>query len=165
MRLGCCISSEDQLAALEGSADYCELPVARALMGSDESFERFAARPGSSRVPAPVGNVLLPARLKVVGPEVDADALAGYVETALARMERVGAGVLVVGSGGARAVPDGFDREGALEQFAGFLREVAVRAAGHRVTVVLEPLRPQETNLLNTVAESAAFLPERDAGP
>jgi sugar phosphate isomerase/epimerase len=116
-------------------------------------------------VPALACNVFLPAKLKVVGPEVDADALAGYVETALARMERVGAGVLVVGSGGARAVPDGFDREGALEQFAGFLREVAVRAASHRVTVVLEPLRPQETNLLNTVAESAAFLRERDAGP
>jgi sugar phosphate isomerase/epimerase len=165
MRLGCCISSEDQLAALEGSADYCELPVARALMESDESFERFAARLGSSRVPALACNVFLPAKLKVVGPEVDADALAGYVETALARMERVGAGVLVVGSGAARAVPDGFDRERALEQFAGFLREVAVRAAGHRVTVVLEPLRPQETNLLNTVAESAAFLRERETGP
>src|SRR5262249_29958330 len=52
-----------------------------------------------------------------------------------------------------------------LGQFEGFLREVAVRAADHGVVVVLEPLRPAETNLLNTVAESAAFLRERDTGP
>ena len=165
MRLGCCIAGEDQLAPLEGAADYCELPVVRALMGSDEAFERLAARLGASPLPARACNVFLPAALRVVGAEVDADALSGYVATALARMERLGAAVLVVGSGAARAVPDGFDRDRALEQFAGFLRGVAVRATGHGVTVVLEPLRPQETNLLNTVAESAAFLRERDTAP
>src|SRR5215472_10436259 len=163
MRLGCCISGEDQLAPIEGSADYCELPVARALMESDDGFERLAARLGASPVPALACNEFLPATLKVVGPDVDAAALAAYVATALGRMERLGAGVLVVGSGGARTIPGGFDR--ALAQFAGFLGDVAVRAADHGVTVVLEPLRPAETNLLNTVAESAAFLRERDAGP
>ena len=165
MRLGCCISGEDQLAPIEGSADYCELPVARALMESDDAFERLAARLGASPVPALACNVFLPAKLKVVGPEVEASSLSEYVATALVRMERLGAGVLVVGSGAARAVPDGFDRDRALEQFAGFLRGVAVRAADHHVTVALEPLRPEETNLLNTVAESAAFLRERDLGP
>jgi sugar phosphate isomerase/epimerase len=166
MRLGCCISGGDQLAVLEGAgAGYCELPVARALMESDEAFEQLAARLGESPVPALACNVFLPGGLKVVGPDVDAARLQRYVETALARMERIGAGVLVVGSGAARTVPEGFDRERALAQFEGLLREVARRGAGHGVTVVLEPLRPAETNLLNTVAESAAFLSERDAGP
>jgi D-psicose/D-tagatose/L-ribulose 3-epimerase len=165
MRLGCCISGEDQLAPLEGSADYCELPVARALMDSDETYARLAARLGAGAAPALACNVFLPTRLKVVGPEVDGDALAAYVATALARMERLGAGVLVVGSGASRAVPNGFDRDRALAQFADFLRAVAARGADHGVTVVLEPLRPEETNLLNTVAESAAFLRERDTGP
>jgi len=73
--------------------------------------------------------------------------------------------MLVVGSGAARTVPDGFDMARAREQFAGFLRRVAEEAAGHGVTVVLEPLRPAETNLLNTVAESGAFLREHDTGP
>src|SRR5215472_2068249 len=165
MRLGCCISGDDQLAPLVGCADYCELPVAKALMESDDGFERLAGHLAAGPVPARACNVFLPATLKVVGPAVDAGALDGYVATALARMERLGAGVLVVGSGGARTVPDGFDHERALEQFAGFLRDVAVRAADHGVTVVLEPLRPAETNLLNTVSESAAFLRERDMGP
>jgi D-psicose/D-tagatose/L-ribulose 3-epimerase len=165
MRLGCCISGEDQLAPLERGADYCELPVARALMESDEAFERWAARLDGGPVRALACNVFLPARLKVVGPEVDEGALSGYVATALERMARLGTRVLVVGSGAARAVPDGFDHARALDQFAAFLRGVAVRATERGVTVVLEPLRPQETNLLNTVAESAAFLRERDMGP
>jgi sugar phosphate isomerase/epimerase len=166
MRVGCCIAGEDQLAVLEGSpAEYCELPVARALMEDDGAFERLAARLDGSRVPARAANVFLPGGLMVVGPTVDADRLRRYAATALARMERLGIGVLVVGSGGARTVPDGFDRERALDQFERFLREVAAAAAGHGVVVALEPLRPAETNLLNTVAESAAFLRERHTGP
>ena len=164
MRLGCCITGEDRLAPLSGHADYCELPVARALMASDEGYEALAARLRTSPVPARACNVFLPAHLKVVGPEVDEAGLRAYAGAALERMERIGARVLVVGSGGARTVPDGFDRERALEQFAGFLRDVAERGAGHGVTVALEPLWPRETNLLNTVSESAAFLRERDTG-
>ena len=165
MRLGCCISGEDQLAALQGWADYCELPVARALMASDEAFERLEAGLAVSSVPARAGNVLLAGERKVVGPEVDSSGLRAYVARALARMERLGIRLLVVGSGAARSVADGFDRDRALGQFEAFLRDVAVRAAGHGVTVALEPLRSQETNLLCTVAESAAFLRERDVGP
>jgi len=164
MRLGCCIAGQDQLAPLGGQADYCELPVARALMQSDAAFEALAARLEDSPVPARACNVFLPAHLKVVGPAIDGAALRAYVEAALDRMRRIGARVLVVGSAGARDVPEGFDRERALDQFAGFLRDVAERGAGRGVTVVLEPLRPQETNLLNTVAESASFLRERDTG-
>src|SRR5262245_61679565 len=143
MRVGCCIGGEDQLAVLEGaSAAYCVLPVARALMDEEGAFERLAARVASGRGPARAANVFLPGGLMVVGPEVDAERLRTYADTALARMERLGIGVLVVGSGGARTVPEGFDRERALDQFEGFLREVAVRAADHGVVVVLEPLRP-----------------------
>jgi sugar phosphate isomerase/epimerase len=166
MRFGCCIADEAQLAVLErAGAAYCELPVTRAIMGEHGGFERLASRLASSPVPARACNVFLPGDLKVVGPDVDGGRLRRYAETALERMERLGARVLVVGSGAARAVPDGFDREHALAQFEGVLRDVAVRAADHGVTVVLEPLRPAETNLLNTVAESAAFIRERDVAP
>jgi sugar phosphate isomerase/epimerase len=134
-------------------------------MGADGGFEQLAAGLAGGALPALACNVFLPQNLKVVGPDVDTPELRRYTATALERMGRLGVRVLVVGSGGARAVPEGFDRERALEQFEVFLRGVADEAAGHGVTVALEPLRPQETNLLNTVAESAAFLRERDAGP
>jgi D-psicose/D-tagatose/L-ribulose 3-epimerase len=165
MRVGCCIGGLDQLAVLERStAQFCELPVARALMGADGGFEQLAAGLAKGALPALACNVFLPQNLKVVGPDVDTPALRRYVATALERMGRLGVRVLVVGSGGARAVPEGFDRERALEQFEVLLRGVAAEAAEHGVTVALEPLRPQETNLLNTVSESAAFLREREAG-
>src|SRR5439155_6448319 len=100
-------------------------PVARALMGADEDFERLVAALGECSVPALACNVFLPGGLKVVGPDVDAGQLRRYLETSLARMERIGAHVLVVGSGTARSVPDGFDRDRALAQFEALLRDVA----------------------------------------
>ena len=166
MRLGCCISDGDQVAALErAGAEFCELPVARAVMAPDGGFERLASGLAASRMPVRAANVFLPGDLRVVGPDVDAGRLRDYAAEALARLGRLGAGVLVIGSGKARAVPEGFERERALDQFAGLLRGVSTVAAEHGVTVALEPLRPAETNLLNTVAESAAFIRERDVGP
>src|SRR5438874_284778 len=106
MRLGCCISDEAQLAALErAGAEFCELPVARAVMAADGGFERLATRLGAGSVPARASNVFLPGDLKVVGTSVDAARIDEYVRTALGRMERLGIGVLVIGSGAARAVP------------------------------------------------------------
>jgi len=166
MRLGCCISDGNQAAALEmAGAEFCEVSVARAVMAPGDGYERLAASLAESRVPVRAANVFLPGDLRVVGPDADGGRLREHAATALARLERLGVRVLVFGSGRARAVPEGFDRERALEQFAGVLREVATEAAGHGVTVALEPLRPAETDLLNTVAESAAFIRERDVGP
>jgi sugar phosphate isomerase/epimerase len=165
MRLGCCISTAEQLAVLERcGADFCELPVARALMDGEEAFEELARRLGASPVPARACNVFLPGGLRIVGPDVDEPALGRYVETALQRMERLRVQVLVVGSGAARTVPGGFERDRALEQLEGFLRGLAAHAAPRGLTVALEPLRARETNLMNTVAESAEFLRARDAG-
>src|SRR5262249_35629958 len=104
MRLGCCISGALQLAPLQGCADYCELPVAPALMQSDDAFAQLAAAVAASSVPARACNVFLPGSVKVVGPDVDAAGLQDYVGQALARMERLGVRVLVVGSGGPRSV-------------------------------------------------------------
>ncbi len=83
----------------------------------------------------------------------------------MARLQRLGVAVLVFGSGAARSVPDGFDRQTALSQLETALRLAAETGARHRVTVALEPLRAAETNLLNRVAETADFLREHDCGP
>jgi sugar phosphate isomerase/epimerase len=166
MRVGCCVSGPDGIDALEGAgADFCELPVARAIAVEDAAFERLAARLAAGGVPVAACNVLLPAGLPVVGPDVDAGALDRHLELALRRMARLGVGMLVVGSGAARTVPAGFDRELAMAQFAAFLADVAERAEALGIVVVLEPLRTAETNLLNTVGEGAAFLREREVGP
>ena len=71
----------------------------------------------------------------------------------MARLSTLGVEVLVFGSGGARRVPDGFDRGQAWTQLVDFSRRAADAARPYKITVAIEPLRQQETNIINTAAE------------
>src|SRR5207247_11193711 len=68
-------------------------------------------------------------------------------------LSKLGVEVLVFGSGGARRVPDGFAREEAFKQLVDFGRRAAREARSHGITIAIEPLRKQETNIINTAAE------------
>lgn len=162
LAIGCCAGSAD-LPALESTPgiDFIELPVAGSLMGSTGEFEQLARLIERSSVSARAVNVFLPATLKVVGPEVRPDELFAYAATALDRARRLGVAVLVFGSGASRVVPDGFPRERAMDQFADAVRMVNEQASSHGVTLAVEPLHSEETNLLNSLGEAAAFLQER----
>ncbi len=165
MRVGCCISDAGLLPVLEAArADYCKLPVTRLAAASDPDFDQLVSLFAGSAVQPYACNVLLPGDLAVVGQAVDEARIAGYLERAMQRLERLGTRVAVVGSGRSRAVPAGFDGRRALDQFESVLRSAAAIAGSHGVVLALEPLRRAETNLINSVAEGAAFLRERGLG-
>lgn len=159
MKLGCCISSADQLPVLAAAgADYCELPLARMVMGVAEPELEALRAALAETVPARACNVFLPPELRVVGPGVDARALEGYVTAALERAGRLGVAMLVFGSGRSRNVPEGFGRERAIEQLAAFLDATGARCERAGVALALEPLGAAESNLINSVGEGASFL-------
>lgn len=90
---------------------------------------------------------------QLVGDEVDYDGIATYFDGALARAAEVGAEIVVVGSGKARNVPEGYDREKAIGQLCKVLNLCGDIAKKYGIHVVIEPLGPKETNLVNTVAD------------
>ena len=92
--------------------------------------------------------------LKVVGPEVPVSALKDYLEMCLPRCRRLGASVVVWGSAGSRNVPDGFSRDKAKDQIAEFLHMAGNVAHRSNIVIAIEPLRRQESNILNTGAEA-----------
>jgi len=61
---------------------------------------------------------------------------------------------VVWGSAGSRHVPEGFSREQALDQIAAFLKMAGEVARRSHVIIAIEPLRRQESNILNTGAEA-----------
>ncbi len=129
--------------------------------------EAFAARAdvmASLPVPVPVANLFLPGSLKVVGPDLDMEAVMAYAAVAFRRARSIGIEHIVFGSGGARYVPEGFPHDEAARQFTGVLTEMAPVAQEWGITVCVEPLRSQETNFLNTVPEAVAVL-DRVAHP
>jgi sugar phosphate isomerase/epimerase len=130
-------------------------------LAPDKPEDLFLARLAALKrcpLPVPVCRVFLPGNLKCVGNEVDPEALSAYAATAMKRAENCGVKIIVFGSGGARRIPAGFSSEKAREQLMTFLRMVTAAAAGHGVTIALEPLNRGETNLVNTVKEGSEIV-------
>ncbi len=163
MKLGCCISGFDQVAAVEAAkADYYELPVATTVMADGEAGRAaFLAGIAGSHLRPIAYNILFPRTISLVGPSVDRAAVGRYVIEALDRLAAAGGRVVVFGSGRSRAVPDGVDRAGALDELERLLRWTAAEAGRRGVVVALEPLRRAESNVFNSVGECAAFIRER----
>jgi sugar phosphate isomerase/epimerase len=59
-------------------------------------------------------------------------------------------------------VPEGFSRERAWEQMVAFLHMAAPLAQKRGIVIAIEPLRKQESNILNTGAEAFRLLREVD---
>lgn len=167
MKFGCCVSTFDQLPALEAAGcDYCELPIARTLMASasEQDFGQLIERMAQCRVKPHAYNVFLPPHLPVVGPLVDRKAVERYTRMAFDRVRRLGGGVLVFGSGRSRSIPACFSRPAAFDQLEEFLRWTASIAARCGIVLALEPLRQPESNIFNSLRECAAFIHDRRLG-
>lgn len=170
MRFGICASCKQAASLKNISFDYLEENVRRFLV-PDQPEEDFAAQLSQARslpIPVEAANSFIPPDLKLIATptqQVDTARLERYVKAALQRAERTGIRVIVFGSGNARACPPDYDHDDALRQIGDHLTTWSGWARNHGVEIVLEPLRYQETNTLNTVAESGAFvLPLADTG-
>ncbi len=157
-RIGVCVDPDKFDAAQAAGFDYVETNASKVAALSDEDFEKLAAQVARLRIPLAATMSFIPAAIKLTGPDVDPARQMAYVTTTLGRLKRLGVKVVVLGSGGARRVPDGFSKDEALTQLVDFCRRTAPIAREHGITIVVEPLRRQETNIINTAREGLALV-------
>ena len=100
-------------------------------------------------------NVLFPGAIKIAGPEVDEKKVLTYLDQVFGRAKSAGIPVLVLGSGGSRRLPDGYDKQKAKAQFVLLCRQMAQVAKKHKVIIAFEALNSTETNFINTLQEAA----------
>jgi sugar phosphate isomerase/epimerase len=157
MKLGLCSSVSNAATIRSAGFDFVEENVQGLLHAHDQTADQWrgADLALSSPLPVPSANSMVPGHLKITGPSADPIALAKYMTVALSRARRVGIGTIVFGSGGARAVPDGFSHTTATDQIVTFLKSVAPLAEDNGVTLVVEHLNRKECNILNGIAECA----------
>lgn len=104
-----------------------------------------------------------PADLSVTAPDAAVRRRTLDVVTRLIGLcAELGGSVLVHGSPKQRQVAPGETHAVARERLRDFLAEAAEVAARHDVVYCIEPLAPQETDLVNTVAEAVALVREID---
>jgi D-psicose/D-tagatose/L-ribulose 3-epimerase len=153
VRVGYCATVEKLEAAKAAGFDYVELSATQIATMSDGDFEAAAAKIKEIGLPTPAANLFLPGTLKVTGPQTDPEQQMAHVRKAFTRLARLGTEVVVFGSGGARRVPEGFAKEEAFKQLVDFGRRAAGEAKANGITIAIEPLRKQETNIINSAAE------------
>ena len=153
VRVGYCTGVKNLEAAKAAGFDYVELSATEIATMSDADFETAAAKIKEIGLPTPAANLFLPSTLKVTGPQTDPEQQMAHVKKAFTRLARLGTEVVVFGSGGARRVPDGFAKEEAFKQIVEFGRRAAREGKANGITIAIEPLRKQETNIINSAAE------------
>lgn len=160
MQFGVCGSPEVAAIAAQAGFDYFEWGVGPYLAPreAESVFQQALARVQAAPLPCPAVNVFVPADLKITGPDADLEKLEAYARTACRRAQAGGVRVIVFGSGGARRVPEGFDRAAAWNQLVAFCRVLGPAAAQYGVTAAVEPLNRAECNILTSAAECARLV-------
>jgi sugar phosphate isomerase/epimerase len=153
VQVGYCAQLKEIAAAKAAGFDYLELRVAEVAALSDEEFEKLLAQVKQLNISVPAANVFIPPAIKLTGSAIDKDQQMTYVRKAFDRLTRLGVQVVIFGSGGARTVPEGFSKTEAFNQLVEFGKHIAPEARARRLTILVEPLRKQECNIINTAGE------------
>jgi sugar phosphate isomerase/epimerase len=138
--------------------EYVEIPASDLWPESpDAAFQPTVDAIESAGIPALAVNYLVPPAIPFVGPSVDGKRLLQYIAVAARRAAALGGKTLVLGSGPARHIPEGFSRSKAEDQFRAFARMAAEEADRNDLSVAIEALNRTETNLLHTLEEATAI--------
>lgn len=159
MRFGICTKIERAGELKAAGTDFVEENVQTLLQAKlDDGQWRVPDAAKDAALPLSAANSLVPADLKITGDSVDFEKLSRYIANATSRAKQLGIKLLVFGSGGARNVPDGFDRKRAFDQIVAFCRMAADRCKAAGIMLVAEPLNRGECNIINTVPEAMTYV-------
>jgi D-psicose/D-tagatose/L-ribulose 3-epimerase len=135
VQVGYCTGLKNLEAAKAAGFDYIELGTSEIASLPDADFEAAARRIKEAGLAVPATNLFLPATLKVTGPQTDREQQMAYVKKAFARLARLGTQIV------------------AFKQLVEFGRAAAQEARTNGITIAIEPLRKEETNIINSAAE------------
>ena len=158
---GACRKIEDTPMMKDLGYDFFE-NSAGAMLVPDKSNDEWRSqrrRILNAALPLRSCNGFLPAKFRLTGPKADFAPALDYADILCRRADEVGLKYIVFGSGGARNVPSVFgpdqkepnNVEAGRDQFIEFNKRLADRIANRKVTIVIEPLCPNESNIINYV--------------
>ncbi|WP_186445626.1 sugar phosphate isomerase/epimerase family protein [Paenibacillus cremeus] len=157
MRIGWCASLKDAALIKQIGFDFIELPLAPFGLENPDTFAEAKRAVAASPLPTSAFNIFFPGQLKIVGPDTDPARIRNYIARAAELLTAAKAEIIVLGSGGARNVPENWERSHAEDQLVQVLNWCADELRGTGVTLAIEPLNRKESNIINSVAEGVHF--------
>jgi sugar phosphate isomerase/epimerase len=125
---------------------------------SEEQFQQNVTRIKNARCKVFLCNIFFPSTMKIAGPEVVETRVLSYADTVLSRAQKAGLSFIVLGSGGSRRIPDGYDAQKAKNDFIQLCKKLAVVAEKYKIIIALEGLQSAETNFLNSVTAAGEIV-------
>ncbi|MFI5129719.1 MAG: sugar phosphate isomerase/epimerase family protein [Chitinophagales bacterium] len=122
---------------------------------TEEQFQQNLVRVKKAKCKVFLCNIFFPGRIKIAGPDVDENRVLGYADTVFSRAKIAGIPFIILGSGGARRIPEGYDAQKAQADFSLLCRKLATVAAKYKIMIALESLEATETNFLITLKSAA----------
>lgn len=133
--------------------DYLEVSLKWLQTLSPEELDEFEAELKKHGVTVDAFNCFYGPEVKLMGDEVDLEQIKKVTRENVDLAARFNPSVVVIGSGGARTIPEGFPKEKAVKIFSEAVDLAASICAEKGIRVVIEPLRHKETNFINTILE------------
>jgi sugar phosphate isomerase/epimerase len=157
MEIGWCAPLDRAEQVKQAGYDYIEIPLAAFGLEDDQSLAMARQRVATAPLAIPVFNWFFPQDMRIVGPDIDARRIRGYLGRAAELMHATKAESAVLGSGWARNVPQGWERSRAEAQILETLSWCADALAGTGVVVGVEAQNRKETNIITSIDEAASY--------
>ena len=140
----------------EAGFDYVEMRAMLVESLSDEEFEKLVHTLEELKLDCDCCCALFPKTIRVTGAEIDYDRIGEYIEKTFTRCKRLGAKKIVFGSAPARALDENTDEDTGYKQICEVIEKIIGPACEkYGIVVVMEPLRADACNFINTLADGA----------
>ncbi len=161
MRFGVCGSLQDAPVLQQIGFDYFEFNFSACTAMDETDYRQMKNAVDSMQFYPEAMNVMLPGSFHLTGENVRLKPVTEYLKKGFDRAAGLHTKVVAFGSGQVRSLPDGFtDRGKAFDQLEEFLCIAGDIAASYAISIAIEPLAFDESNIINLVSE-AAYLADR----
>ena len=162
MRFGLCADIRNVLEVQAAGYDYIEGKLNQFALWSDEEFESVLELFSSAEIKMETVSLLLPKSMTVIGDKFSKVELMTFLDRAFARMDALDSKLVVFGSGKSRNRPENMPYGAAFRRLAEVARLTGKIAAKYGLTIALEPLDGEETNIINTASEGFRWVRNLD---
>lgn len=139
---------------LDCGFDFNEFNATALCQFSDEDFQLLVEENKKQPLKLQALNGMFSAAFHLADPNDQWDEIVSYIHKLIDRMAMLNIPYVVFGSGRARAIPDTMQKQDAIDNIHRMMHAFADYAEPKGITMVLEPLRKQESNVYNLVSDS-----------
>jgi sugar phosphate isomerase/epimerase len=158
--IGWCVLAKPEafMQAKSAGFEYIELALQGVLPLGEDDFLKMVGQLQSLGLTVRCGYNAIPKEIRLVGPDVDAARQDHHLAFLLKRAAALKLRYIIFNAGASWRVPAGFNRDTARQQLVEFSRRFATAAARQNMSVLLEPQRDRDSNLLTTIDEAVALV-------